>query len=86
MQTGERKPVDDVFGSAVSRTIVMMALLSAARRALCTRTAAASSMLDTVSADTSTKSALMMSFWSITRSASPADRQLVLTTRDTCEG
>ncbi len=37
---------------AKGRTMVMMAFLSVARRALCTRTAALKSMLDTVSADT----------------------------------
>ena len=66
------------------RTMVMMAFLSFIRLALCALTTAPRSMLETVSADTSTKSALMMSFWSISRSASPADRQLVLTTSDTC--
>ena len=65
-------------------TMVMMAFLSLARRPLCSASNAPRFMLETVSPDTSTKSCLMMSRWSISRRASPADRQLVLTTREIC--
>ncbi len=58
-------------------TRVMMAFLSLSRRARCARMAAQRSMLDTTSPETSTKSLLIMSLTSISRSASPADLQLV---------
>lgn len=65
-------------------TSVMMAFLSAALRARCASSMGASFMLDTMSAEHSTKSFFIKSRWSIVRSASPAERQFVETMGVTC--
>jgi hypothetical protein len=62
-------------GAASLNTMVMMAFLSLARRALCSASTPSSFMFEITSPFTSTKSSLISCRASISRSASPADTQ-----------